>query len=272
VNAYRTGLLVIATATLGMSAPPAFADIHYGGTGNVGNRATGPSMSLVRHDDGRITARLSSGYTCRKRGFVSRNVKLTGSTADGVSFTVSGRTRLRGRGFVTYTVAGTLASDGVTGTLTEGAKRCPKYSFNILLRPESAPAGAPAAPAPGSLLAGLTSQSAGGLRLPVALRVAKNGRVYGFFQVKMRCGPRAVVVFGNVTPTTAVKPDGTFTRSERFTIRYTDGSRERYRVRFAGRFLADGATGTLRARMQTRKPGKRYYPCDSGTRTWSART
>ena len=52
---------------------------------------------------------------------------------------------------------------------------------------------------------------------------------------------------------------------ETFTIRYTDGSRERYRVSFKGRFLADGVTGTLRARMQTRKPGKRYYPCDSGT-------
>ncbi len=272
MNPYRTGLLVIATATLGLSAPPAFADIHYGGTGNVGNRATGPSMSLVRHDDGRIVARIASGYTCGKRSFVSRIVVLRGTTADGVSFSAAGKTRLRGKGMVRYTVTGTLAADSVTGTLTERLRRCPKYSFGIFLRSEAAPAGAPAMPAPGSLHAGLTSQSAGGVRLPVAVRVAKNGRVYSFWQVTMRCGPRAVVPFGNVTPTTRVKPDGSFSRKETFTIRYTDGSRERYRVSFKGRFLADGVTGTLRARMQTRKPGKRYYPCDSGTQTWSART
>ena len=110
------------------------------------------------------------------------------------------------------------------------------------------------------------------MRLPVAVRVAKNGRMYSFWQVTMRCGPKAVVAFGNVTPTTTVKADGTFSRNETFTIRYADGSSERYRVSFKGRFLADGAVGTLRARMQTRKKGKRYYPCDSGTQTWAART
>ena len=40
---------------------------------------------------------------------------------------------------------------------------------------------------------------------------------------------------------------------------------------FKGRFLADGAVGTLRARSQLREKGKRYYPCDSGTQTWAAR-
>ena len=40
---------------------------------------------------------------------------------------------------------------------------------------------------------------------------------------------------------------------------------------FTGRFLADGAVGTLRARSQYREKGKRYYPSDSGTQTWAAR-
>jgi hypothetical protein len=35
--------------------------------------------------------------------------------------------------------------------------------------------------------------------------------------------------------------------------------------------VADGAVGTLRARSQTYKNGDRYYPCDSGTQTWTAR-
>ena len=40
---------------------------------------------------------------------------------------------------------------------------------------------------------------------------------------------------------------------------------------FKGRFLADGAAGTLRARSQLHKKGHRYYPCDSGTVAWTAR-
>ena len=42
-----------------------------------------------------------------------------------------------------------------------------------------------------------------------------------------------------------IKPDGTFSRTETYTIRY-NGPDERYRVTFSGRFLADGAVGTLR--------------------------
>jgi hypothetical protein len=170
-----------------------------------------------------------------------------------------------------YTVSGTLTADTVTGTLAEGRKGCPKYSFAILLHNESAPAGAAAKPAPGSLFAGLTAQSAAGVRLPVAVKIAKNGRVYGFWQATMRCGPKAVVSTANVSPTTTVKADGTFSRSETFTIRYTDGSSERFRMNFKGRFLADGAVGTLRARSTLHKKGKRYYPCDSGTQAWAAR-
>ena len=49
----------------------------------------------------------------------------------------------------------------------------------------------------------------------------------------------------NHSPTAKIKPDGTFSRTESFTIQYTDGSSERYRVSFKGRFLADGVIGTL---------------------------
>ena len=42
-------------------------------------------------------------------------------------------------------------------------------------------------------------------------------------------------------------------------------------MNFRGRFLADGAAGTLRARMQTYERGKRFIPCYSGLQTWAAR-
>ncbi len=72
-------------------------------------------------------------------------------------------------------------------------------------------------------------------------------------------------------PPTKLKADGSFLDIKPYTIRYTDGSSERYRIRFEGRFLADGVVGTLRVRMQRRKKGNSYYACDSGTQTWAAR-
>ena len=71
----------------------------------------------------------------------------------------------------------------------------------------------------------------------------------------MKCGPKAVLATGGSMPPTTIKADGTFLDDKPWTVRYTDGSSERFRVRFEGRFLADGVVGTLRARMQTRKKG-----------------
>ena len=58
-----------------------------------------------------------------------------------------------------------------------------------------------------------------------------------------------------------VKADGTFRGNQTYTIRYTDAPSERYTVSFDGRFLADGAVGTLRARMQTTQEAQATYPC-----------
>ena len=53
-------------------------------------------------------------------------------------------------------------------------------------------------------------------------------------------------------------------------MRYKDGSVERYRVNVAGRFLADGVTGTLRIRFTYRK-GRTHGSCDTGAVSWAAR-
>lgn len=68
-----------------------------------------------------------------------------------------------------------------------------------------------------------------------------------------------------------ISAKGTFRRRERFTIRYRDGSRDRYRVSFGGQLLSDGAVGTLRVRMRivTRR-GRTLGRCDSGVRRWAA--
>ena len=255
-------------------AAAASADTHYGGSAVYkAKQLAGPSVSVVRRDNGRILARLALGYRCGRITTSSVVVRLSG-TSNGASFTASGRTRWAGIGTMRFTMTGTLTGDSGTARARLRTRRgCPDIRYHpIALRTQSAPAGAPVTPARGSLFFGLTGQTVSGARLPVSVRVANNGRVYAHWQAGMSCRGRGTTIpVLNVTPTTRVRADGSFSRSETYTIRFTDGYSERYRVNFSGRFLADGVVGTLRARMQGRKPGRRYVPCASGTQTWAAR-
>lgn len=179
-------------------------------------------------------------------------------------------------GRIEVRLTGTLDGSTATGAITltpAGLRfaRCKARTRPFTLRAETVPTGAAAQPAPGSLLSGLTAEAAGGLRLPVALKVNGRGtRLTALWQGTMRCGATAVLTVVNLTPRTRIRGDATFSRRERYSIRYRDGSVDRYRVVFRGRLLADGAAGTLRARMQTSKPGASFYPCDSGTHRWTA--
>ncbi len=255
-------MLVAAPAT-------AVADTYYGGGAQREGRPLLPSISLVLRDNGRIAGRVSVTYSCRGRSRLDLVARLKGA-ANGPAFTATGTTTMRGVGRLRWRLTGTLSSDAATGTVRLRVRGCRGYTRPFVLRTPSAPVGAPALPARATVWHGLTSQSAGGVRLPVTLRVARNGRIYASWSVKMRCG-RATVSWSNATPVTTVRADGSFSRTERFSIRYSDGSRERYRVNFRGRFLTDGVTGNLSARMQTYKRGKRYFPCYSGLQTWAAR-
>ena len=88
----------------------------------------------------------------------------------------------------------------------------------------------------------------------------------GSWNVSLDCG-RGHITRANVTPSTTIRPDGTFSRSETYTIPYRSGRRERYRVTFSGRFLTDGAVGTMRMTVTE----KGFKPCRSGTVAWAAR-
>lgn len=263
--------VLVAAALLALSAPAAQADTNYGGAAVDEGSLAPPLIGLVRHDDGRIGARLALTYQCRDHLDVNVVARLTGKTTDGVNFSATGSTRMRGLGRLRFTLTGTLAPDAVNGKVKLTVRGCRGFTYPISLRNESAPAGAPAAPPKATMFYGLSSQAASGFRLPVALRVAANGRVYGYWTATMKCGPKAVLAAAGAMPQTTLKPDGTFLDDKPYSIRFTDGSSQRFRVRFEGRFVADGVVGTLRARMQIRKKGHSYYPCDSKTQTWAAR-
>jgi len=225
-------------------------------------------MSLVVRDNGTVVARASSGYDCRGYGGTAF-VRLSGRVR-GQTVTARGVSRLRG-GAMRVSLTGTVGPDAVTGRVRVRVRGCYRVTRSFVLRGPGVPAGAPAAATPGTVLYGLTSQSAGRIRLPVSIRVARNGRIFAYWQAKLRCTRGTIVSMLNVTPPTTVKPDGTFSRTERYRIRFSDGPDEDYRVTFKGRFLADGAVGTLRARMVWRERGTRYFPCVSGTQNWVAR-
>jgi hypothetical protein len=103
------------------------------------------------------------------------------------------------------------------------------------------------------------------------LRTTRDGRkVAARWNAIARCGrgPRERLV--NFTPATRIGTAGGFLRKERFTVRYTDAV-VRYRVRFGGRFLADGASGRLRMRAAVMDRRRRVLTrCDTGTRNWHA--
>jgi hypothetical protein len=274
VKLHHTGLLIFATAALGLSAPAAQADTQYGGTGLYkGKSPAAPSVSLLRRDDGQIVARVMVGASCGHYANYNLVIRLKGSTPDGVSFTATGKGMLVRAGDLRVTLSGTLAADSVTGSAkVRYPSRCKSrnYTQPIVLRTESAPAAAAAVPAAGVVMQGVTSQSASGLRLPIALRTTKNGRVYAAWQAIMRCGRVRAPILDN-TPSRKIHPDGTFGGTQTYTVSYR-GYTEHYRVTFAGRFLADGATGTLRARVYYKEDGKRRsINCVSGPQTWTAR-
>jgi hypothetical protein len=140
----------------------------------------------------------------------------------------------------------------------------------VSLRTAPAPAGAPTPAPAGVNLRGLSDQTAGGVRLPVLVSTTSTGKVMATWLAQAGC-PRGSLPVNNFTPPTAVDAAGNFARSERYRIRFNDGTTEHYRVRFAGTFRADGVTGTLRARIRLAdRRGRTIARCDSGVRPFTA--
>ena len=199
------------------------------------------------------------------------------------SFQGSGSTSL-GKGRVTYrwTVKGQVSGGAATGTLhVTGVRRgngrprkCgrkPDRAFAVRLAPS--PTGAPAQPQPRAFYAGTSNfEIFDRIQSPVTLRATTDGRkISSQWTVSGKCGRGPRDHFVNFTPAMRVRPDGTFSRSERFSVRYADVL-IRYRPQFTGAIKSDGATGTLRLRttIYNRRGTKLLTRCDSGGRVWNA--
>lgn len=181
-----------------------------------------------------------------------------------------------------WTLAGAVGDGAASGTLhvtgrlrsrggrTRACAFVPDRAWQARL--VSAPAGPAAAPAAGAAFLGASAQAiVDGLPGAVVLRVTRDGRrVAALWTAVARCGRGPREMLQNFTPATALRGPS-FARSERFRRQFSDAL-VRYRVRFAGRFAGDGASGTLRLRASVYDPrGRRLRTrCDSGTQRWAA--
>jgi hypothetical protein len=136
------------------------------------------------------------------------------------------------------------------------------------------PPQAPGPPHPRTTYLRLTSEQARTPR-PFLLRVGRDtGRVaFAVFEYTRQCQRRRYVL-NDVTRGAPIRPDGTFSISNRFTLRYSDvRQNERFHVQVAGAFAAGAVTGTLRVTSVARRRGTRRVVdrCDTGPLTFGAR-
>lgn len=249
----------------------------------VGGRAPGRRMSglvvTMARTGTQVRARVGFAVRCRRTTFPFVVSRPAGST-DGTTFTAVARTRVERRLWARVDIRGSFTAEGVTATSRlrivrrrGGTRGCRGGSSGLLrLRREPAPAGQPVARAPnGTVLFGSSDQRSAGLPLGALLRVVDRGRrIAASWQALARC-PGGSLPIDNLSRPMRITRAGAFRRRERLTIRYRDGSRERYRISFGGRLLSDGAAGTLRVRVAiiTRR-GRTLARCDSGIRRWAA--
>lgn len=255
--------------TFAVCASDARADVPYAGSVLYKTSLGNGSISLTRHDNGQVTGRINVAYHCKGYAVGNAIIRVKGS-ANGAAFTASGSSGTR-PGRIRLSLRGTLDGANGAGRVTARLKRCLKFTRSFALRTPSAPVGGAALPPRASLFYGFSTQHAGGAPLPVSLRVAKNGRVYAIWEAISTCQRNFKFPVLNVTPTTSVNKTGYFSRTENYTIRYSDAPTRKFHVNFKGRFLADGAVGTLSATVKFYYRGKAYATCRSGTVNWTAR-
>ena len=243
-------------------------------------RGFDPSVGIaLQPREDRMALRFDTTLLCGRQTFEAVGRALV--PFDGSAFSARGASRVRGLGLrYAWVLNGVVSGQTVTGEMRiagvrrRGARRirCTRHQARrFQARIGTAPAGAPASARPAAEYLGVSAIRIGGLPGPVVLRTTRDGRkVAARWNAIARCGrgPRERLV--NFTPATRIGTAGGFLRKERFTVRYSDAV-VRYRVRFGGRFQADGASGRLRMRAVVMNRRRDVLTrCDTGTRSWHA--
>jgi hypothetical protein len=125
---------------------------------------------------------------------------------------------------------------------------------------------------------GSSSEKAGPLTYPVALRVSKSGASVTRFDVQWsaKCTPaggRRSLTGLAVIKNRPISPKGAFSSAASYSRDFADGQKALYTVKMAGSFTKRIlARGTLRITVSiTDAAGTQVDSCDSGAVTWQAR-
>lgn len=250
--------------------------IFYAGGVSPTRRRAGLGLGVARTGDA-VVMRLTANLSCRSTSFPQLVARARG-TASGDAIRITGRTKVVRGLFLRTTLDVRAVGEELQGTFTSrpvrrrgGPRGCGRgIRLPVRLRTQVTPAGAPV-PAPANArLRGMSTQTAGGVRLPVLVSTGTGGRVVALWTAHTRC-TRSTFSITNFTPATAVRADGSFARSERYRLKYRGGITEHYRVRFTGQFRADGVEGTLRASLRvTDRRGRTIGRCASGLQRYGA--
>jgi hypothetical protein len=246
----------------------------------AGHTSTGSSWMWARVGaDGhaRIGGRVNLGC-----GLAVFDGEVTPAADGSFAFTRSRRYRSRGHRLrAIVTVRGRFDGAAASGRILAGlrnrhpdgkVRRCAtsRRGARWQLRQPAAPS----APAPAQARAtyrGLTSQSGSEPR-PFLLRVARAGDriVTSVFEYTRACR-KGEFFLNDVSPGARIRPDGTFTIREGFTLPYVRND-ERFRIRIDGQFRAGAVAGTLRVTtvLRRRGSGRVTDRCDTGPLTFSA--
>lgn len=270
-------------ALLVLVAPPsqsAELPVFYGG-GPLPKADRAVPMTLTRAGDS-VRALLALTVRCRRVDVPITVVRAKGAVT-GDAFTARGTVRITTvRGLrVRVALDGSLSPTAASGTLElilvrgrggpRGCDRPIKQRFE--LRATSELGGEPSQPAAGAGFWGILKQIYDGFEMPVAVAVTDDAkRAYGVWMVMAHCpGPEPMPIW-NYSPPALIGADGRFRKSERFKLRYGDGTTDHHRVVFQGRFTSEGVSGTVRARVRTtNRRGRTLFACDSGEQTFTAR-
>jgi hypothetical protein len=274
--------LVFGAAAVAMAWPGTAQAADYGGgTAPESFSRSSRQLTLVgirTTPAGRVRVHLFVSARCGF-GAVRHAVRLSPDGTFG--FDVPIRHRLRDNRFVIQRAR--LAISGqLTGATAGGVARVrivQRRRGRVVARCRSGPRpwqaraagaeGASGGPQPSGAYYGLTSQP---MRVfPFVLRVSPNARRVRIaaFDYRQRCGD-GLFESENLTPSGAIRADGSFRLRERFTIRWGQGP-ERYRVRVDGRFTPSGVHGTLSVTSVLRSPAGRVLDrCRTGRVTFAA--
>jgi hypothetical protein len=270
--------VAIAVAIAGLVAPATAAATEYGG-GVVGSTSKIVLVGL-RTVGNKIQVEVEASPSCGKSSDHATFDLRTPLAANGTfsdSVTVH---PTKSRSVKLEIFNGSVAGDHASGQLTlssstkVGRKTVSCTTGLVAWQARAvvmAPSGA-ASPQAGATYNGTTSQINAFAPSPFALLVSADGQqvTRTVFPYRQRC-THGSISYTYVSPAAAIKADGSFAVTEKFTQR-TGGIVEKFKAEVSGKFAGNGATGSIRVQStrRSKKTGKVVATCDTKTFTWGA--